>query len=83
MKTMIKASSVPPSHEYAVEYDCPDLASKVAGMVGMDEIQMNALRLAVAVSGQSQADLIKDLLLAGTESLVSELGAVGFSLRDS
>ena len=52
-------------------------------MVGMDEIQMNALRLAVAVSGQSQADLIKDLLLAGTESLVSELGAVGFSLRDS
>jgi hypothetical protein len=78
MKTL-----VPRSPEYLVEYDCPDLASRVAGMVGLDEVQMNALRLAVAVSGMSQAEFIRDILLAGAEALIGEMGAVGFSLRDN
>ena len=71
------------SSEFAVEYDCTDLASKVAGLVGMNEVQMNALRLAVAVAGTSQADFLKDILLAGAESLISEIGGSGITLRDA
>lgn len=72
----------PPSPTFAVEYDQTDVVSKASALAGMTEIEMNALRLAAAISAMSQADFLKDLLLAAAESYLSEMGGGQVYLRD-
>lgn len=64
----------PKSPSYLVDYDCPDLAAKVAAMVGMDMVQMNALRVAIATTEETQADWMRDALLASAEAYIAEVG---------
>jgi hypothetical protein len=71
----------PPSPEYAVEYECNDVISRTAALAGLNEVEMNAVRLAAAISEMSQAEFLQDLLLAAAESYVSELGAGQIYLR--
>lgn len=72
----------PPSPAYAVDYECHDVVSKVSALAGLSEVEMNALRLAAAISEMSQADFLKDLFLAAAESHLSELGSGQIYLRD-
>jgi len=63
------------------QYDCHDTAAKVSALAGLSEVEMNAVRLAASISGMSQEEWMKDILLASAESYISELGGQ-ISLRD-
>jgi len=69
------------THPLMVDYDCHDTAAKVSALAGLSEVEMNAVRLAASISGMSQEEWMKDILLASAESYISDLGGQ-ISLRE-